>query len=148
MSCSWADKMLLITISITKQKHFRVLKSVLIILDRSKNWNILSQFFNKYLLFVQIESVSIPLDLKYFHKLVNVHFEPLKSEWKKFIVVSWDLHLWFLRVGIVDKVSTFFIDAEICQMDEVVANYIWIICVFLCSKPENSKINWQYLAMC
>ena len=46
------------------------------------------------------------------------------------------LHLWFLWIRIVDKVSTFFIDTKICQMDEVVADNIWIICVLLSGKPE------------
>ena len=46
------------------------------------------------------------------------------------------LHLWFLWIRIVDKVSTFFIDTKICQMDEVVADNIWIICVLLSGKPK------------
>ena len=44
-------------------------------------------------------------------------------------------HLWFLGVGIVDEVATVLVNAEVGEVDEVVPNNLWIICVFLRGKP-------------
>ena len=44
-------------------------------------------------------------------------------------------HLWFLGVGIVDEVATVLVNAEVGEVDEIVSNNLWIICVFLRGKP-------------